>query len=83
MKDTSWAADWRNGEIWDLFPAIVEKWSKLPNLHLTPLHTRSLTMSRHNFHMHTDAPDCTHYCYTPYFYQPLYHEMLVAALKLK
>ena len=65
MKDTSWAADWRNGEIWDLFPAIVEKWSKLPNLHLTPLHTRSLTMSRHNFHMHTDSPDCTHYSTRP------------------
>lgn len=83
IQNTSDAADWRNDYMWkQVLPWAERRYKNVHNLHLSVVHMRDLTVPLHNMHMHTDNVDCTHFCFTPMMYQPVFYELWEAALKL-
>jgi hypothetical protein len=66
IKNASESLDWRN--------SLVKKYLKenrLTDLHY--LHTREMFLPLVNEHYHEG--DCTHYCYSPMLYQPIFQQM--------
>ncbi len=68
IKDPSPAADWRNRDIDD----IVHRHS-LSKIRI--LRFYNLTVPLWSEHPNGHMKDCTHFCWTPMLYQPLFHEL--------
>lgn len=83
IKNTSFRGDWRNDYVWKKF--LEGKWAHyVSSLNVTVgiLPTRQLTVELSDMHVSHDYRDCTHYCYTPMMYQPIYHDLVELSTKL-
>lgn len=71
------AADWRNDVLWNDF--VLGEWgralSSLPHVLLEVLPLAALTRPLADLHLRQGRLDCTHYCYTPMLYQPIYSHL--------
>ena len=69
--------DWRNDMLWDY---ISGEWglsiSNYPHILLDVLPMQSLTHDLYDLHLRQGRHDCTHYCYTPMLYQPIYAKLV-------
>ena len=77
-NDTTLHNDWRNDLVWELLQS--EEWRQrldalAPLVRLHVLNFRALTKDLSSLHMRQQKKDCTHYCYTPLLYQPIYHQL--------
>ena len=80
LKNSSFAADWRNDIVWSSFLSDSSPWKqKLDSLYpysrIRTLNFRALTSDMSDFHMRQQKKDCTHYCYTHMMYQPIYYQL--------
>jgi hypothetical protein len=66
INDTSPAADWRNKDI----PDIIQQHG-LSHIQIIPFY--DLTAPLWTMHVNGHMRDCTHFCWTPMLYQPLFH----------
>lgn len=78
LANASSAADWRNDLVWDLLQE--QPWRRqldalAPYVRLGVLSFRALTRDLSSFHMRQQIKDCTHFCYSPLLYQPIYHQL--------
>lgn len=77
ITDWSWESDWRNHLMWDSY--INGAWGRritaMKRVAFTVLSGRAVTESLHDMHVRHDFHDCTHFCYTPMMYQPIFHEL--------
>ena len=80
-KDKSVPLDWRNDLLWDNF--VQGSWGQAmidhPHVLLEVLPLFTLTTSLADMHMRQHRQDCTHYCYTPMLYQPIYAQLKEAS----
>lgn len=60
--------DWRNRDI----EKIIQQ-EKLTNIHLLPFY--NITHPLWSEHPNGQLRDCTHFCWSPMFYQPLFHQL--------
>jgi hypothetical protein len=71
------AEDWRNNMLWERY--IGAQWGQAllqhPRVMLEVLPMFELTKSLSDIHMRQYRQDCTHYCYTPMLYQPVYTQL--------
>jgi hypothetical protein len=77
ISNTSHSEDWRNDVLWGTY--IDGEWGKalqkLPHVLLDVLPMQSLTQDLADLHLRQGRHDCTHYCYTPMLYQPIYSRL--------
>ena len=79
------AADWRNALMYaHVLPSDTMKTLRSRNntqFSIIDMHT--LTKPLHDIHpIQGGTGDCTHYCYTPMLYQPIYHELSMISSRL-
>jgi hypothetical protein len=67
IQDTSALADWRNREI----ERIISTHSLSSSIHYLPFY--NLTVPLWSEHPNGMLKDCTHFCWTPMLYQPMFH----------
>jgi hypothetical protein len=69
--------DWRNDVLWSY---VNGKWgheiTSLSHVLLDVLPMKALTQDLADIHLRQRRHDCTHYCYTPMLYQPIYSSLL-------
>eukprot|EP01040_Poterioochromonas_malhamensis_P001486 gene1486-1574_t len=76
LADATPILDWRNIDVYNL----LEK-NKLKKIHMIPFH--ELTMPLYNMHAgNSRFQDCTHYCYLPQMWQPIWHQIYSATKKM-
>jgi len=78
LANASSAADWRNELVWELLqeqPWRGQLEALAPYVRLDVLGFRALTRDLSSFHMRQQIKDCTHFCYSPLLYQPIYLQL--------
>jgi hypothetical protein len=76
ILDTSAENDWRNYEVWKLLEQ--GNFFQGSNIHFEVIPFRSLTEDMWDTHMGGDYADCTHFCWSPMMFQPVFKTLLLA-----
>lgn len=80
LANSSAAPDWRNDLVWAHYLAEGTPWRQrlealAPFARLGVLSFRAVTRDQSSMHMRQQVKDCTHLCYSPLMYQPIYRQL--------
>ena len=68
IKDTTPTGDWRNSDVKN----IIES-NRLENIEVIPFY--NITLPLWSSHVNGHLRDCTHFCWSPFLYQSLFHAL--------